>query len=145
MGRSTESAALLPTPCAQRQALWCERLMSGYGSAPLCRRTRELQAPQPVRPQGRLHGLTQVIGKLVRTFQSPICYREICMLTFLLARNICIYHPLHNEPHLSTTDHSYPSIIKTNILKISSVSASFHLQFCRVSLFYTTPSLIGGD
>lgn len=76
---------------------------------------------------------------------SPICYGKICMLTFLLARNICIYHPLLNEPHLSTIDHSYPSIIKTNILQISYVSASLHLQFCLVSIFYSTSSLILGE
>lgn len=79
---------------------------------------------------------------LVKTFQAPICYSKICMLTFPLARNICIYHPLLNEPHLSTIDHSYPSIIKTNILQISYVSASLHLQFCLVSIFYSIPSLI---
>lgn len=77
----------------------------------------------------------------VKTFQS-ICYGETCMLTFLLARNICIYHALLNEPHLSTTDHSYPSAIKINILQISYVSASLHLQFYLVSIFYSTPSLI---
>ena len=74
--------------------------------------------------------------KLVRTSQSPLCYSKIRMLTFLLARNICIYHPLLNEPHLSTIDHSYPSIIKTNILKISYVSASLHLQFYLLCIFY---------
>lgn len=42
--------------------------------------------------------------------------RVICRV---LARSVCIYHPLLNEPHLSTTDHHYPSIIKTNILQIS--------------------------
>lgn len=42
---------------------------------------------------------------------------------------------LTNEPHLSTIDHPYPSIIKTNILQISYVSASLNLQFCLVSIF----------
>lgn len=74
--------------------------------------------------------------KLVRTSQSPLCYSKIRMPTLLLARNICIYHPLLNEPHLSTTDHSYPSIIKTNILKISYVSASLPLQFYLLCIFY---------
>lgn len=77
-----------------------------------------------------------------KTFPSPICYGTICRLTFLSARNICIFHPVLNEPHLSTIDHSYPSIIKTNILQISYISASLHLQFCLVSIFYSTPSLI---
>lgn len=79
--------------------------------------------------------------KLVRTSQAPLCYSKICMPTFLLARNICIYHPLLNEPHLSTRDHSYPSIIKTNILKISYVSASLHLQFYLLCIFYGNPFL----
>lgn len=42
---------------------------------------------------------------------------------FLLIRSVCIYHPLLNELHLSTIDHHYPSIIKTNILQISYVPA----------------------
>ena len=118
--------------------------MSRHGSAAICIQTWELRAPQPGRPHRRLRGLTPVIWRaerLVKTFQSPVCYSKICMLTFLLARNICICHRLLNEPHLSTTDHSYPSIIKTNILKISYVSASLHLQFYLVSIFYSTPSL----
>lgn len=78
--------------------------------------------------------------KLVRNLPIPNSLWH--NLTFLSARNICIFHPLLNEPHLSTIDHSYPSIIKTNILQISYVSASLRLQFCPVPIFYSTPSLI---
>lgn len=57
------------------------------------------------------------------------------MLTSLLAKGICVYHPLLNEPHLPTIDHGYPPIIKTNILQISYASASLHLRFCLVPIF----------
>lgn len=52
---------------------------------------------------------------------------HICVPTSLLTRSIGIHHPLLNEPHLSTTDHRYPSIIKTNILQISYVPALLSL------------------
>lgn len=94
-------------------------------------------------PQPRLQGLAQAIPwscKLSQNIQSA-CYGQV-MLTFLLAMDICIYHPLLNEPHLSTIVHSYPSIIKTNILQISYVSASLHLRFCLVPIFNSSPSLI---
>lgn len=125
--------------CSQRhpcvQVWFCDYLQTDLGVA----------CAQPGGPQGRLHSLTQLIRRAASCFTilpSPICYHTICMLTFLSARNICIFHPLLNEPHLSSIDHSYPSIIKTNILQISYVSASLHLQFCLVSIFYSNPSLI---
>lgn len=48
---------------------------------------------------------------------------RFCVQMFLLIRSVCIYHPSLNELHLSTIDHHYPSIIKTNILQISYVLA----------------------
>lgn len=137
----TKSPAVLLSPlCPQRgplvteacvQVWFCAYLNTDLGAAysPACGATEKALWPH-------------VSQKRDRNLPFPTCDGEICMLTFLLARNICIYHPLLNEPHLSTIDHSYPSIIKTNILQISNVSATLHLQFCLVPIFYSTSSLI---
>lgn len=78
-----------------------------------------------------------------RACQPFICHSKNCVLTFLLARNICIYQPLLNEPHSSTIDHSIPLLSKP----ISCKSVMFQpflvsnfVQFFMVLLH--TPSLI---
>lgn len=127
----TEGPTLLSSPWCAERAPWSERLTSRCGSAASCTQPGQrtaAKAPGPRTGQPRS-------CKPSQDTQSSACYGKTCMLTFLLAKDICIYHPLLNEPHLSTIDHSYPSIIKTNILQISYVSASLHLRFCLVPIF----------
>lgn len=124
-------ASYAPRP---QPTCWPEKQMSGiwpravWGESGTCLHPGQLgQVPEMP------HGPTQVIqDKKLSRFWVQM---------FLLIRNVCIYHPLLNELHLSTLDHHYPSIIKTNILQISYVPALPSLGLATV-YFYSIPSVL---
>lgn len=68
-------------------------------------------------------------GRPPVALSPPSVKAQTCVRTQPFPGSTCICHPFLNEPHLSTIDHSYHSIIKTNILQISYVPAFPHVQF----------------